>query len=194
MEVVIPRLMPLWTTPDNPCSCIVIPASHESPIVMHAVMALSAYHHSLETSSNVDQDRCSDSAKALWHKQRVLLLLQETLNKPEVLRDDATLAACMLLQTFEVSTSEETSEETKTISNLTKRVLLSGTSGWDHWLKGAMLFIQMRERLEYDLYDNAETALKLVWSRRRDALTWEERVSVDWDDLSKEMNWRWCFV
>lgn len=111
MEVVMPRLMPLWTTPDNPCLCIVIPASYESPIVMHAVMALSAYHHSLESSSAIspgaspNHSRNNNSFKALWHKQKVLLLLQETLGKPDVLRDDATLAACMLMQTFEVGNS-----------------------------------------------------------------------------------------
>lgn len=52
----------------------------------------------------------------------------------------------------------------------------------------------MRRQQGDRLYDNAEIALKLVWSRRRDAPTWEERVSIDWDDLSREMGWRWCFV
>lgn len=55
--------------------------------------------------------------------------------------------------------------------------------------------IKMMRRQEGDpLYNNAENALKLLWSRRRKAKTWEQRVAINWDDLSKEMGWQWCMV
>lgn len=44
------------------------------------------------------------------------------------------------------------------------------------------------------LYRNAENALKLLWSRRRKASSWEERNAINWDDLSREMGWNWCMV
>ncbi|KAI1608250.1 fungal-specific transcription factor domain-containing protein [Exophiala viscosa] len=139
IEKVVPRLMPLWNTPDNPFLCIVIPASTESEILMQAIMALSSHQLSLQRGRALDHllnppgDEYN-GLKALRHKQKVLTLLRENLAKPDLLRDDATLAACMLMQTFEV--------------------LHSGTSGWDHWLKGATLFIQLRGKLESDLKDS----------------------------------------
>lgn len=96
--------MPLWNSPDNPFLCIVIPASTESEILMHAVIGLSAYHHSVQEESAFcqGQSEAPNTIKALHHRQRVLNLLQENLTKPDLLRDDATLAACMLMQTLEV--------------------------------------------------------------------------------------------
>ncbi|EXJ83495.1 hypothetical protein A1O1_07118 [Capronia coronata CBS 617.96] len=142
MEKVVPRLMPLWTAADNPFLSIVIPAATESEILMHAIMALSYYHRSLHSQDSRDgssgeggaRSEGNDTVKALWHKQKILRMLQEKLTRPDFLTDDATLAACMLMQTFEV--------------------LFSGTSGWDHWLKGATLFIQLRGKLESDLKDS----------------------------------------
>lgn len=132
--------MPLWNSSDNPFLCIVIPASTESEILMHAIIALSSYHLSVQPNkllgdsaeSGPNQD--SHSVEVLRHKQKVLTLLRENLAKPDVLRDDATLAACMLMQTFEV--------------------LFCGTSGWDHWLKGATLLLRLRGKLESDLKDS----------------------------------------
>jgi hypothetical protein len=94
------------------------------------------YHHDINISqdSNIQQTGRRESTTgvtALRYKQKVLSLLRENLAKPDVLQDPATLAACMLMQTFEV--------------------LCSGTSGWDHWLKGATLFVQMRGQLDIDL-------------------------------------------
>ncbi|KAK4944578.1 hypothetical protein LTR10_016012 [Elasticomyces elasticus] len=111
----------------------------ESEILMQAIMALSSHQLSLQQGRALDHllnppgDEYN-GLKALRHKQKVLTLLRENLAKPDLLRDDATLAACMLMQTFEV--------------------LHSGTSGWDHWLKGATLFIQLRGKLESDLKDS----------------------------------------
>ncbi|EXJ88762.1 hypothetical protein A1O3_01826 [Capronia epimyces CBS 606.96] len=140
IEKVVPQLMPLWNAADNPFLCIIVPAAAESDILMHAIMALSFYHRSLQSRLLPDSSReygrneDNDAVKALWHKQKILTLLQGKLTKPDFVTDDATLAACMLMQTFEV--------------------LFSGTSGWDHWLKGATLFIQLRGKLESDLKDS----------------------------------------
>lgn len=100
--------MPLWNGGDNPFICIVVPLSTESQILTHAIIALAAYHRSLESGSIGDpyeysHDQPPETVKALRHKQKVLMLLQENLTKPDLLRDEATLAACMLMQTFEVS-------------------------------------------------------------------------------------------
>jgi hypothetical protein len=103
--------MPLWATPDNPFICIVVPASMDSPILMNAITAISAYHHDINVGRNGVKDSCAKreggiGVTALGHKQKVLSLLRENLSKSEVLQDRATLAACMLMQTFEVSVSE----------------------------------------------------------------------------------------
>jgi len=99
--------MPLWATPDNPFICIVVPASMDSPILMSAVTAISAYHHEINVIQQGNVNHSGSRANsigftALKHKQKVLSLLRESLPTPEVLQDPATLAACMLMQTFEV--------------------------------------------------------------------------------------------
>ena len=52
----------------------------------------------------------------------------------------------------------------------------------------------MRRQKRDLLYQNAERALKLLWERRSKVETWEERVAVDWHQLSQEMGWKWCMV
>jgi hypothetical protein len=74
---------------------------------MNAITAISAYHHDINIShgSNIQQSRRKKSTTgvtALRFKQKVSSLLRENLAKPDVLQDPATLAACMLMQTFEV--------------------------------------------------------------------------------------------
>lgn len=96
--------MPLWAAPDNPFICIVVPASMDSPILMNAITAISAYHQELEGGDSEYSEEREDGigVTALRHRQKVLSLLRENLSKPDVLQDPATLAACMLMQTFEV--------------------------------------------------------------------------------------------
>lgn len=108
IEKVVARIMPLWTTPDNPFICIVVPASMNSPILMNAIIAISAYHYDInETLDSEAQKKARKDGDAgvvaLRHKQKVLSLLRKNIFEPEVLRDPATLAACMLMQTFEVN-------------------------------------------------------------------------------------------
>lgn len=52
----------------------------------------------------------------------------------------------------------------------------------------------MSRHVRDPLYHNAENALKLLWSRRKGAMSWEQRIAIDWDELSREMGWKWCMV
>jgi hypothetical protein len=61
--------------------------------------------------------------------------------------------------------------------------------------RAALSRIRVMKREKADpLYDNAEKLLHLVWSRRAFANSYEEKIAIDWQDISQDMNWTWCMV
>lgn len=52
----------------------------------------------------------------------------------------------------------------------------------------------MAEQKKDPLYIHAERALQLLWNRRLAARSLEHRTPINWEELSKEMDWKWCMV
>lgn len=43
------------------------------------------------------------------------------------------------------------------------------------------------------VFENLGNLVSLVWKRRREARTWEQKIAVSWRDISAEQGWEWCF-
>ncbi|RSL49566.1 hypothetical protein CEP51_015467 [Fusarium floridanum] len=130
IQSALPRFTPLWLTVDNPFISTAIPASMDSPILQHALFALTAYWASRSSSS-----RPKDAVRTLWHKQKVLVLFRESLAAGDC-ASLPNLLACLFIQTIEI--------------------VDSGIGDWALWLQGVIMMLQGRDRLEADIVEASD--------------------------------------
>ena len=98
IEKVVPRVTARQKDAvDNPYLTFVVPASMESPILRHAIFALTA-----SQAAPVSNNPKLDSLKALWHKQNFIHLLRKSLMSSGP-PSSASLVACYVMLVFEVS-------------------------------------------------------------------------------------------
>ncbi|CAG9981837.1 unnamed protein product [Clonostachys byssicola] len=100
------------------------------PILQHALFALTGYWASRSPSS-----RAEDSVKALWHKQKVLVLFRESLAAGDC-ASLPNLLACLFIQSIEI--------------------VDSGIGDWALWLQGIIMMLQGRDRLEADMVEASD--------------------------------------